>query len=469
MRFKRSGQAQLTSPAPSRIRQRLALLGALVLAGLAGAQIAYGKLNLAGKQVDSINLYGAEYASQETLSSVLNIRREGGLVRVIGYGHTLLLPIDEDQQRATTDFNTVQLDTERKQARAATWVNGNIYLPLDTLALGIGARYQAGSFSIVSPQLMAVSSRAGKDSDRLVLDLSRDVEVSDEQRGTKVVVTLKNIQGEPRKYTTRGAFVTSAEVTRSGENLTLTVPITAASGYRVFKVIRSGGVRVVVDVGPGVPKNAPDVLERVTRPLIVLDPAKVPGLGRDVTLEVSRRAAELLTKAGWQVQITRDTSRAKPRDEVLKLARQSDVYLALDMGRFPGAKRSGVTVYEQTGRASAQIVNTVRNGNAPPYSSLIVGNTGNTRRLSELLRGELKGGGVTAKQESTSRVLTLGEAPHAALLLELGWANNAEDLAKLGVDERLQVLAVAVARSVATYLTARANNNANITAEGSAP
>ncbi|MCD0167792.1 N-acetylmuramoyl-L-alanine amidase, partial [Deinococcus sp. 12RED42] len=80
----------------------------------------------------------------------------------------------------------------------------------------------------------------------------------------------------------------------------------------------------------------------------------------------------------------------------------------------------------------------------------------------------LKGGGVTARQETTSRLLTLGEAPQAALLLELGWSSNAKDLANLTVDDRLQVMAVAVARSVATYLTARANNNANISAQGAA-
>ena len=100
--------------------------------------------------------------------------------------------------------------------------------------------------------------------------------------------------------------------------------------------------------------------------------------------------------------------------------------------------RGGVTVYEQTGRASAQVVNALRAGNVPPYGSLVVANTGSTRRLAQLLRGELKGGGVTARQEGTSRVLTLGEAAQAAVLLELGWANNAEDLAKLSVDGRLR-------------------------------
>ena len=195
---------------------------------------------------------------------------------------------------------------------------------------------------------------------------------------------------------------------------------------------------------------------------------KVSGVGRDVTLEVARRSAELLSKAGWQVRVTRDSAAALPREQALQLTRQSDVYLGLDLGRFPGSPRGGVTVYEQTGRSATQIVNALRTGTAAPYGGLVVAGTGSTRRLSELLRGELKGGGVTARQETTSRLLTLGEAPQAALLLELGWSSNAKDLANLTVDDRLQVMAVAVARSVATYLTARANNNANISAQGAA-
>ncbi|MBZ9751396.1 N-acetylmuramoyl-L-alanine amidase [Deinococcus sp. HMF7604] len=445
-----------------------ALSAGLLLIGLAGAQIAFSRLSLAGQTVDSIQLYGAEYASQTALSGLLTVTRENRLVRVTGLGHTLLLPIDEDQQRATTDFNTVQLDARRVQARAATLVNGNLYLPVETLAAGLGAQYEPGKFTLAPPQLLGVSSRAGRDTDRLVLDLSRDVTVQDEQRGDRVVLTLRGLSGEARRYTTRGAFVKSAEVAKAGSDLTVTLPLPATSGYRVYKVVRPGNVRVVIDAGPGVARSSPEVLTRVTAPLIVLDPARVSGLGRDVTLEVSRRAAELLTKAGWQVRVTRDAASTLPREDALRLARQSDVYLALDLGRLPGAKRSGVTVYEQTGRAGSQLVNTLRAGTAPPYAPLVVAGAGSTRRLSELLRGELRGGGVTARQESTTRVLSLGEAPQAALLLELGWSNNAEDVAKLGVDQRLQIMAGAVARSVATYLTARANNNANISAEAGA-
>ena len=112
----------------------LLLSAALLMAGLAGAQIAFSRLNLAGQQVQSVNLYGAEYASQSVLDRVVRISREGQVIRVEGYGHVLLFPLDEDPQRAATDFNTVQLDTTRVKARTATLLNGNLYLPLDTLA-----------------------------------------------------------------------------------------------------------------------------------------------------------------------------------------------------------------------------------------------------------------------------------------------------------------------------------------------
>ncbi|SMB92250.1 N-acetylmuramoyl-L-alanine amidase [Deinococcus hopiensis KR-140] len=436
----------------------LLLSAALLGAGIAGAQIAVSRLNLAGQEVQSITLYGAEYASEAVLGRFVRLTREGQIVRVQGYGHTLLLPIDEDSQRATTAYNIVQIDTARVNARAATLVNGNLYLPLDTLARGLGASYETGSLKVVDPRLQGVSSRAGKDSDRLVLDLTRDVAFSDELRGTTVTITLRDVKGDARRYTTRGAFAPAAEVTRDENNLKLTFALPPGSGYRVYRVVRLGGARLVVDVGPGVPYTKPALLERISRPLIVLDPARVEGLGRDVTLDVARRSAELLNKAGWQVKLTRDAQSALGLNQKLDLARRSDVYLALDLGRFPGSNRGGVTVYEPSGRSTAQIVNAVRGGAEAPYIDLAVGNGGGTHRLSELLRGELKGGGVSAKAENVTRVLPLGEAPEAALLLELGWVGNADDRAKLGVDDRLQAMSVAVARSVATYLTARVTN-----------
>ncbi|GGP30797.1 N-acetylmuramoyl-L-alanine amidase family protein [Deinococcus wulumuqiensis] len=436
----------------------LLLSAGLLAAGLAGAQITLGKLNLAGKEVQSVNLYGAEYASRAALEGLLDIERQGDVMRVIGMGHTMLLPIDTDQVRATTDFNTVQLDTERVKARTATWVNGVVHFPLDTLARGLGAEYRPGNFKLAAPQLQSVSSRAGSASDRLVLDLNRDVTAKVELRGAQVRIILKNTTGKAQRYTTRGAFIPSAEVKQQASDLIVSFTLPQNSGYRVYPVVRSGGTRIVADAGPGIPQDFPAVLERVGKPLIVLDPTRVQDMGRDVTLEVARRSAELLSKAGWQVRMTRDQGTALGQNQKLQLARQSDVYLALDMGRFTQTSRGGVTVYEGSGSSPSKLINAVRGGQAAPYSPLVISDTGGSRRLSELLRGELRSGGVTAEQDTLRRMLTLSEAPQAALLLELGWTGSAQDRANLATEARLQALSVAVARSVANYLTARAAN-----------
>ena len=54
----------------------LLLSAALLGAGLAGAQITLGRLNLAGASVQSITLYGADYASAEVLGGVVRVTRD---------------------------------------------------------------------------------------------------------------------------------------------------------------------------------------------------------------------------------------------------------------------------------------------------------------------------------------------------------------------------------------------------------
>lgn len=433
---------------------------AMILMGLTGAggQVALSRLNLVGQEVQSITLYGIEYASQEVLNQVFMVTRSKSLVKVQGFGHTLLLPIDQDQRRATTVFNTVQLDTRRVLARSATLVKGKVYLPLDTLARGLGAIYKRGDFSLAPAALSSVSSRAGTDSDRLVLNLSRGAPITSELRGTTVTLVLKGVTGQTRRYTTRGTFIPQAQVIRKGDDLALTFKLPSKGGYRVYPVVNSEGTRIVIDAGPGIPRTAPALLDRLTGPLIVLDPFDVDGLGRDITLDIARRAAELLNKAGWKVKLTRDAQINLNLSQKLALARCSDVYLALDLGRFPGTGQGGVNVYEQVGYSNVQLVKAIRSGLQAPYADLVVGDLSVTRRLSELLRGELRGEGVSTNALTMKRILMLEEAPQAALLLEVGWVGSPEDRAQLSVEAHLQAIAVAVARSVATYLTARASN-----------
>ncbi|WP_425147477.1 N-acetylmuramoyl-L-alanine amidase family protein [Deinococcus sp.] len=438
---------------------RAALLALLTLAGLAGAQYAYTALNLAGRSTQAIVLYGAEYASQTTLSRLMTIGEGGGVAYVSAWGHLLLLPIDEDQQRATTDFNTVQLDAARSKARTATRVNGRLFLPLDTLAQGLGASYTPGSFTVQPPQLGNVSSLAGVKSDRVVFELNRSVPLREELIGGTLKLTLVGAAAQTRNYTTKGAFVPRVQVSRGSAGATVSLPLPAGSGYQLYTVQRPGGSRVVLDLGPGIALKVPALLAQLRRPLIVLDPAGLPSSGSsaDVTLEVARNAAQLLTQAGWQVRLTRDTATRAGVPARSDLARQSDVFVSLDLGRFPNAARKGVTLYEAAGDSPQQIISAYRQAQSAPLVSSAVSDAAESRRLSNLLRGELKSEGLLAAQEAQPRLLLLGEAPHAALLLELGWPQNAADQQRLADSARNTQMATALARAVATYLTARAN------------
>ncbi len=441
--------------------KKVALLSLLTLAGLAGAQFTYTQLSLVGKSAQGISLYGKEYVGSSTLSRLVQVSESGGIARIDGLGHVLLLPIDEDQQRATTAFNTVQLDSVRVKAATATRQDGKLLLPLTTVAQGLGAQYTPGQFSLAPAALSGVSSLAGKESDRIVLTLNRNVTVREELLGNSLRLTLVGASASTQNYTTRGVFLPRVQVTAASGGARITLPLPVGSGYRVYTVQDAAGSRVLLDVGPGISLDVPVLLAQVRKPLIVLDPASLPtggpGVSRDVTLEVARSAAELLSKAGWQVRLTRDTANAPELAAREDLARQSDVFVSLDLGRFPGMARSGVTLYEFTGQAPSQIISAYRQAQGEPLVGQVVTELSSSRRLSNLLRGELKSDGLAAGQQPQSRLRVLGEAPKAALLLELGWTQSRSDQQRLADAARTTQMATALARAVATYLTARAN------------
>lgn len=440
----------------------LVTLGCLTLLSLADAQFSTTRFNFLGKSAPAIRLYGAEFARDDVLSGPLRVTRSGEVVRVEGFGRVLLLPIDRDGARAATNFNTVQLDTARLQARTATLVNGNLYLPLDTLARGLGVQYAPGSFTLPAPQLTGVSSRAGKDADRLVLDLNRDVRFVARATAKEVEVVLPGTTGAERTYTTRGRYLPQVRVARRGGDLVLSAPLPAGAGYRVYRAGADGNVRLILDVGPGIEASVAALAARARKPLIVLDPVAARGEGAlgDVALEVAREAAELLTAAGWQVRLTRTASGAASLAERAALARESDVFLSLDLARFPGAAGRGVTLYEGGGSSAVALINNVRGaGVRDALAALAVSGAGDNRRLAQLLQGEFKALNVPARSAPLERAYLLREAPKVALLLELGSAQSEADAARLSDEGRRRGLATALARSVATYLAARAGGS----------
>ncbi|UFA50833.1 N-acetylmuramoyl-L-alanine amidase [Deinococcus radiophilus] len=448
--------------------QAAALLTALSLAGLGGwygvasAQVSYSSLTLQGTPVQSVNLYGTEYVDVESLRSIARVVQEGPYLRIEGYGHSIVMPIDEDAYRATTSYNTVQLDTVREQGRTATYVDGSVHVPLEVVARTFGATYRSGTFTLPDLQLTNVSSSVGAQADRLVLDLTQDTDVFTELRGNDVHVVMRGAGGEQRRYTTSGQFISNARVIADGEDLRLRFSLPKDSGYRMYKVIRPGSVRVVVDAGPSIERTTPALLDRISRPLIVIEPVLSGGNSPDFSLGVANSTAKLLQQAGWEVEVTRKNATDASLDQKVELARRSDVYLMLDVGRLPveGVVDPGVKVYQQLSENSSEYVANIRAGENPAYAGNAVGGLGGTRTLSAALLNELKAEGVTAEQRSISKVLTLGEAPQAGVLIQLGSLDSADDVAAMGDQAFRQNIAVSVARSVASYLSTKVDNAA---------
>lgn len=455
------------------------LLAALSLGGLgawyggASAQVAYSSLTLQGTPVQSVNLYGTEYVDVESLRSLARVVQEGPYLRIDGYGHSIVLPIDEDAYRATTDFNTIQLDTVREQGRTATYVDGAVHVPLEVVARTFGATYSSGTFAMPELRLTGVSSSVGTSADRLVLDLTQDTDVFTELRGNDVHVVVRGAAGDQRRYTTTGKFISGARVIKDGDDLRLRFSLPKDSGYRMYKVIRPGSVRVVVDAGPSIERTAPALLDRIARPLIVIEPVltrQAKDGGSDFSLDVAKKALALLNEAGWQVKLTRDGTSDASLDQKMELARQSDVYLMLDVSHIgvEGVVAPGVKVYQQLSENSSEYVANIRAGENPAYASNAVSDLGGTRILTEALVKELGTQSIKAQQRPLSKVLTLGEAPQAGLLLELGSLDSADDVAALGDDAFRQRLAVGVARSVAGYLSKKVENAAVLPEGGAA-
>jgi N-acetylmuramoyl-L-alanine amidase len=114
-------------------------------------------------------------------------------------------------------------------------------------------------------------------------------------------------------------------------------------------------------------------------------------------------------------------------------------------------------VYEGRGATGLALTDAVRaSGSDTPLERLVVADVGDNRRLTQLLLGELKAQDVPARSVSASRLRLLREAPRAALVVELGSALVDADVTRLSEDEGRREMAVALARSVASFLAAQA-------------
>ena len=366
----------------------------------------------------------------------------------------------------------VQIGGRRIPGRAATFLRNGVYLPLSTVAEAFGAEYTpgvGGSFTQPAPRLTSVASESkpGERYDRVVLELNRPMPYTSSFKQGKLTLELPGVVGAAANYTTRGAYakLVTVENVEAKKLLKVSLELPSGVGYRIYPVSSGlgGRSRIVLDVGASLSRSESVLAVRKRRPVIVLDPGhggadvgvKGPRPEKTLTLEVAQQVGKLLTARGWQVLFTRTRDQKVSNTSRAALARRSDLFLSFHLSAFPGASRSGVSLYRFDGESGLALSDRLRLGGLAGDVRFMgaVSPLTRSQSFSSALSGSLVAGGFKVWQERAPRALILRDAPQVGLQLELGWPQNSQDALWLRDATKLKKFSSIVAASIATFLT----------------
>ena len=432
---------------------------------------------LYGQSAYVLQVGGADYVREDRLEGVFKIGRVdsprwGRLISLEQQGVTLLLPIDANAQYASEVNYGVQIGGRRIPGRAATFLRNSVYLPLSTIAEAFGAEYTpgvGGSFTQPAPRLTSVASESkpGERYDRVVLELNRPMPYTSSFKQGKLTLELPGVVGAAANYTTRGAYakLVTVENVEAKKLLKVSLELPAGVGYRIYPVSSNlgGRSRIVLDVGASLSRSESVLAIRKRRPVIVLDPGhggadtgvKGPRPEKTLTLEVAQQVGKLLTARGWQVLFTRTSDQKVSNTSRAAMARRSDLFLSFHLAAFPGAGRSGVSLYRFDGESGLALSDRLRLGGLTGDLRFVgaVSPLTRSQSFSSALSGSLVAGGFKVWQERAPRALILQDAPQVGLQLELGWPQNSQDALWLRDVTKLKKFSSIVAASIATFLT----------------
>jgi N-acetylmuramoyl-L-alanine amidase len=458
------------------------LVWALLGTGLWGMGSAQETQNLTlfGQSALSANVNGADYVREDRLNSYFRIARFdsprwGHMIQLERDGIQMVMPLEGNTSYASEVNYGVQVGTRRFMGRTATELGGSLFLPLSTLAEGYGIKYLPGSsgeFSQSPIKLSGVASAVQTEAkvDRVVFELSRPANVSSRLKGNTLILDFPYVTGDSADYTIAGLYIKQAKVERASDATGQQVGVKASLelpkglGYRVFTLRRDGGVasRVVLDIGPKLPRGESNLTMRQYKPIIVIDAAHggsdVGSTGfvqeKNLTLEVARQVGKLLSDAGWQVKFTRVGDTNPSINNRAALARTSDLFLSFRLANFPGAAKSGITLYRPSGVSGLSLTDGLRfEDTTDARFAHVVSPLAESQKLSSGMSSALNNSGFKVWEEKATKDILLQNSPRAGLIVELGWLKNPADIKVLRDKAKLTRISEAVARSVATYLT----------------
>lgn len=421
---------------------------------------------------DGVAFAGLEFAAALGLESLLTddavVLKQGGKV--------LRLALADNAYDAATKWNNgLEVNGIRtKSAAAGAGVSGKILIPVRSVAEAAGAVFDdsGGRYLVTLPQanLGTVSSDKTEKSDRIVLEVDRDVGFSSRIEKNLLIVTLRFVSGDAAPYQVGGKFVDIFDVKQNANKLEVRISLKPDFGYSVFAVAASQGIpaRVIVDVGPRFDRL--NVALDARPSLVVLDPGHggsdtgiVVGNLREkeITLSMARRIAAILAPRGVKIKYTRDSDKTVSLLDRQALSVKSDVLISLHLSSMPNTAASGAEIFYLSPDAPAEgILDAGRNALENPKSerdrkllARFLSPRAASQRLADIISARiLSVPNGAARVSSLTSHTALERAPKAAVVLELGYLSSETDRGLLQNPDESVARAEAVAYAVLEYL-----------------
>ena len=337
------------------------------------------------------------------------------------------------------------------------------------------------------PQIVRIESWPGRDAARIVVVLDRpatyriDDEVLGGSASARTFLDLDGVDVGAAPRDTPGRGVVSrirADPTSTGSRIS--VDLDGRAFRRAF--VMRDPYRIVVDLAhhpPGVTGRSPRAVTR-----LVLDPGHggkdtgAVGSGglreKDVTLDIARRAAPILSAMGIEVVLTRDDDRFVSLEERTARANAygADLFVSIHCNASERGVRRGVETYvldtsrdELATRVAARENATTQAATAELASILgdlrLADQSQRSTRFAQLVErtatsaigaryGDAVDGGV-----HTAGFYVLVGADMPSVLLETSYISSSLEEQRLGSDEYRQLLADAIANAAKAYREGR--------------
>jgi N-acetylmuramoyl-L-alanine amidase len=421
---------------------------------------------------------GVAFAGLEFASALgLDYRFTNEAVVLQQGGKVIRMALEEDgAYSAVTQWtNGMSVNGTAQRSPAAALGAGNrVLIPIRSVAQAAGAEFteNGGGYqvSISQAKLGQVSSDKTEQSDRIVLEVDRDVGYSSRIEKDELVLTLRFVSGDSAPYQVGGKFVDIFDVKQAANKLEVRVPLKKEYGYNVFAVAAAPSVpaRVVLDVGPR--------FERVrvaleSRPSIVVldaghggkDTGVVAGRLRekDIALNMAQRIGAILAPRGIAVKYTRSSDTETSLESRQALSVKADVFVSLHVSSLPNSSASGMEIfYLSPDAASEGVLDTGRsaleNSKSERERKLLarfLAPRAASQRLADTLSARILNlPNGAARVSSLSSHTALIRAPKAAVVVELGYLSSETDRTLLQNPNESATRAEAIAYAILEHL-----------------